>query len=32
MDGDLVCCEPLSVQLEYVVSWVIFGSISVAAA
>jgi len=26
-DGDLVCREPLGVQLEYVGSWVVIGSI-----
>jgi len=29
--GDLVVSEPLGVQLDYVGSWVIFGSISAAA-
>ena len=31
LGGGVVFSEPLGVQLEYVGSWVIFGSISVAA-
>jgi len=29
-NADLVCSEPLDVQLEYAGSWVVFGSISAA--